>query len=514
MDDSAPCRELQRFRTLLVGHDPADPPEATLALAAAAALGGLRADGAPMPGAEHARPASLATIARELGLDVKAVRRGVAHLEARGAVRRDGAGVVVHAAALAARWADPRRRIRLPAELRAKRLRAGPLLLAGLGLGQLDQRGQLRLGVGLLAERLGLPRRTVQRCLASCESAGVLHRWIAPIRGGRLVLAPGPAQSGARRPARSGARRGDQPADQPEVAHPAVPKRRVDQPEVAHPPSRSGARISEVHPELGSPSGRARARDPEPPAAAGEPRATDSAAAAPAARPAPGPDQATIRSAIEQWVADLTRRRVERLDAHDPRHVAAIAGLLDRIGPAPDMPAPDTIEGRRRRSALHADRLALAGRVARWCPSPERLGRWLARVLRWFGVRNLGAYLRRAAERGDPGAVLEGGTKRRVGRGAERWRDFSRETERALEGEHVDDVQRLVGGVAAVLAADDPGERAALRAQLADMLAQGRRVAARAALLQLVGNKRDDVTLARAVDGICTVAVAREVLAA
>lgn len=181
-------------------------------------------------------------------------------------------------------------------------------------------------------------------------------------------------------------------------------------------------------------------------------------------------------------------------------HAADVAGLLDQFSRPPAEADP------RRLAGLRSDRLALARRIIVWCPSPERLGRWLVRVSRWFGVQNLGAYLRRASERGDPGTVLS----RRHGAG----NDFSQQTERRLEGPHAKNVALLVAGTAAVLQSTDETERAQLREQLRDLLAASRPEAARAVLLQLVGDERSDIAIARAIGDICTLSRARELLAA
>lgn len=196
---------------LLVGHDPNDPPEATLVLAAAAYCNGLLRDGT-RSGGEPRRP-SLRELVRMLGIHVDAVRRGVRHLQAAGEARMDG-GVVVEPEALRRRWHDDRVaggrrmparwcRARLEPELCRLGLLPRALLLAALVAGlHDDRRGELRLAMPYLAERLGLPLRTVERLAATCEAAGALHTWTVPAPGGgcrRLKLwRPGKraAQSG------------------------------------------------------------------------------------------------------------------------------------------------------------------------------------------------------------------------------------------------------------------------------------------------------------------------------
>ncbi|MCC7398673.1 MAG: hypothetical protein IT455_16520 [Planctomycetes bacterium] len=532
---------------LLVGHDPRDPAAATLALAAVAGINGLRADGQPMPGADGAgRPATIGSIAAEIGLDRKAVRRGIDHLRAVGAVARTDAGILAVPTALASRWADPRRRLRLAATVRQLGLRAEVLLLAGLVAGQVDQRGQFALGVDRIGERLGLPRRTVQRALATGEAASAIRRWVAPVGRGVLVLAVGdPSRSGALGPSRSGALGRSRIVGSDDAEPRPSRSGAGGRPDPARVPSRSGApprpdpahairKEPGVHPDHHPEGARGRAR-----AAEGEPASP--AACAPAApepepvtvaRPSPstpdarsapsdargaddepgGPDPAAARAAVERWVAAFARKGIETLT---DRHLLDVAGLLDQIGPRLRIEGDHAV-ARDRRAALRNSRLDLARRVIAWCPSPERLGRWLCRVSRWFHVRNLAGYLRRAAQRGDPGTVLEGRTRRVAGRGAETWRDFAPATERALQGEHLHDVARIVAGTAAVLVEVDEAARDRLRAELREHLQAGRAAAAKATLLRLVPRiaETTDDRLREALRGACTVAIARELLAA
>ena len=66
------------FTTLLVGHDPNDPAEATIAIAAVASRCGLRADGSSMAvAAETATRADavLAQVLEERGITKRARRR-------------------------------------------------------------------------------------------------------------------------------------------------------------------------------------------------------------------------------------------------------------------------------------------------------------------------------------------------------------------------------------------------------------------------------------------------------
>lgn len=201
----APQRGGEPFRTLCVVHDPECSADATLVLAARAAFAGLRVDGTAMDN-PHPRVPSMREVAIELGLSSESVSRGDAELRARGEL---SSALEVDAESLAARWqrdSRHRRVIRLPAAVRRLGLRSRPLLVTGLVHGQVDERGRLVLGLGFLGERTGLARRTLQRALQSAEARGALHRWVAPMGRGQLVLAPGPSETGAREAPQSGAR--------------------------------------------------------------------------------------------------------------------------------------------------------------------------------------------------------------------------------------------------------------------------------------------------------------------
>jgi hypothetical protein len=305
----------RRFRTLLVGHLPSDPAEATLVLAAAAALCGLRSDGSPMPEARPHAP-SLREIAAELGLAVSAVRRGVRHLEQCGAVRHDD-GVHVAAEALAARWQDVRQRCRLTAEARSHGLRAAPLLLAALVAGQIDERGRLCLGRRFLSERLGLPQRTLDRALATVCQAGVLHRWTVGngFGGGQMFLALGPSRSGEP----EGGNGRDLASRNGE---PAVTKRRTGRAETANRPSRRGERHPDCHPDNpDTPDARVRARGASPAAADPHP-------AEPETKPATERDPAqALMSAVLRTSLRSKLRPFDRL-----RFAAQLVPALRRTG--------------------------------------------------------------------------------------------------------------------------------------------------------------------------------------
>ncbi|MFN7591162.1 MAG: hypothetical protein ACK501_19035 [Planctomycetota bacterium] len=416
------------FRLLFVGHDPRLSPESSIVLAAVAARNGLRCDGAEMEGRtddnlthDSGRAAALAWVVRETGLCIGAVRRGARDLVAAGHAYRDpeavgwsNAGLFAVPAALAARWAELRRRLRFDQRVRSLGMRAEPLLLAGLVLGQLLPSGKLPLGIGYLSERTGLARRTVQRALATAERFGALHKWTAPVGGGQLCIAPGPwpSRSGARERSRSGARVKalEAAADgiaafakggHREVAQPPSQSGATHHRELAPPPSRSGARLPDVQPESHSDVSEdntlARVVDlvaslseqkslrnqqaPASPAVLGTGQGC--AVAEPRLRPPVEPE-----SAVQQWVSAFVGKGIEQLVQN---HVADVAGLLDQLG------LPDAAGDRR---ALFAERRQFAARVIAWCPSPARLGERLLSVRRAQGAAGFLAGLRAEVDAG------------------------------------------------------------------------------------------------------------------
>jgi hypothetical protein len=200
----------------------------------------------------------------------------------------------------------------------------------------------------------------------------------------------------------------------------------------------------------------------------------------------------------------MTKAGIERMD--DRRHAADVAGLLDQLG---------TDEDILDRAAVRADRRKLATRAIAWCPSPERLAQWLVSVRREFGAKNLAGYLRAAVDNGgDPGTLLGSHLRNVYGQGAEQFQHFTTATEQALEGERAQDVAAIVDATGDAMRLDDMGARAAMRNQLWEMLAKGRNATARQVLLQLVGDDRSDLAVARAIGDVCTLDVARELLAA
>lgn len=253
-----------RFEMLIVGHRPGSPPEATLALAALAALCGLSWDGSGMSASwktewnQHDHAIGVAALARELGSDRRMVRRGLEFLGARGeAEYLVGVGAVAHPAALAER-AGIGCMVRLDRRHRQLGLRAEPLLVLGL-LAAREVRGRVVLGIGRIGEALGMPRRTVQRALATLRGCGVIRSKVAPIGQGQLVIYFGGVdhpgvpvdRSGARVVDHPGARVAERDASRAVTAsHDA----HADQRGAATGPKRRG---SVVHPGAGGgPSGR------------------------------------------------------------------------------------------------------------------------------------------------------------------------------------------------------------------------------------------------------------------
>jgi len=476
-------------------------------LAAAAALCGLRADGSLMPGSTFPEGSvSVQAIADELGLYRGAASRGVEHCVRTGALVRMPDGTVRPAPEVhATRWAQDRQRVRLDRTDRERGLRGPVLLLLGLIRGQLDPRGQLRLGVTLLAERTGLQPRVVERHLAALRRIGAIHTWLVPGKW-QLVVAMGPCrETSEEERAREAVADGCRETSVPDVAN-----RRSRCRESSVPMSRSVGRDPESGVPDQPPEARASARTVEPETRAAEPEPESGNRAEPT--PTAPPAVAEVQGIVEQWLLRVVARGIEVLQPENPDHVSAVADLIGRL---PGANPPDAAGDPRRLAALARERLELARRVCRWARSSERVARWLIRVRRWFGVESrLGAYLRAAAEKGDPGCLLEGGTVARVGRGAETWRDFTPATEQQLEGEHAADVQKLVAGGVAVVAERDPRKRARLRLELRALLERGDRDGARRVLWRLLGSDRSDVALARATEDICPLAEAKELLAA
>lgn len=493
-----------QFERLVAAHRCEHGSAATLVLAATAARNGLTFNGAAMADSGAAgRPAALRWIARETGLSIDTVRAASKVLLAAGEVSTDPAGGLrAVAEALAERWTDARRRVSLDRRCRTAGLGPNAMLLVGLVAWSAPAAESgtnlLRLGVGFLAERIGCSTRAIDRALAAARHAHLITTETQPIPG-----------AGYRRQLLLAHRKSSPGTQSPEPAEPIGNRRPAPSETVApsHGKSSPGpignrragpsvfvGRLPEVQTEVEpeSPPERQAPAAPAGDPVAARPVQQQQAPAAPAVLGAGDP-----AAIVERFVTVLARRGVDKLEA---RHAADVAGLLDALGPP---------TAARDRAALARERLRLCTRVVAWCPSPERLGRWLLRVRARFGVQNLGAYLRRASERGDAGTVLD--SQNRVGRAAETWQDFSSATERVLEGPHAVAVQQLVAGGAAVLMA--PGdERDRLRAELRRCLAENRRAAARAVLLKLLGPKQDDMALARAIGDVCAVSDARALL--
>jgi hypothetical protein len=130
-----------------------------------------------------------------------------------------------------------------------------------------------------------------------------------------------------------------------------------------------------------------------------------------------------------RWAVAMVARGVVTMTAE---HAANVVELLAELPGG----APRNV---RSPAGLAANRLGVAGLLAAWCPSPERLARMAALAAR-RGVRNVGGYLRRAAERGDPGTFL---ARHGQGDGV-----LLPEHEQALAGPHRADVADLVREIA------------------------------------------------------------------
>ncbi len=405
---------------LLVGHNPGRPAREALALAAAAGLQGVTVRGA----AGEMLPASVAAVAREAALTRAATRAAVQALADAGDVRLVVGGVgrpiavAVDATAFAARWTDFRTRVRLPAGLRALELGAATLLLVGLVLASLDEFGVARLGRRALRERSGLSDAAVRRALRDAVAAGALRRWT---HRNRIHLCPGSAlrASTISTDTEGGAKSSRSTAwDLLESAPPtcSIPAQILAE---SAPPT-----CSIPHPDIrtfsetGSPSEAAAGETIEPQ------RQNQTAPAA--RRQSPGADD--VRGAAGRWAADMAARGIETLTAD---HAADVARLLDKLGPLPvDVRDP---------ARLAADRLKAGARIAAWARSPERLARWVAVAARRYGPRNVAGYLRRAADRGDPGALLE---RHAGGAGA-----LLELHEAAMQGDRSADVAELVDAI-------------------------------------------------------------------
>lgn len=155
----------------------------------------------------------------------------------------------------------------------------------------------------------------------------------------------------------------------------------------------------------------------------------------------------------------------------------------------------------------------MAGRVCCWGLTPDELATWLIRVAREYGPENLPAYLRRSSEQGDPGTLLRSQKRAEIGAGADSWRDYSPQTEAALEGPYATQVEQLLAGTAMVLAQDHDEHRQRLREELRRMVAIGNQFGAGKVLMQLVGTRRaSDDEIAEAVGGALSVTAARTLL--
>lgn len=212
---------------------------------------------------------------------------------------------------------------------------------------------------------------------------------------------------------------------------------------------------------------------------------------------------------VEPWAIAMVRGGIEQLEQ---QHVIEVAGMLGQLSPEPIIEGPRAAD---RRRALLRNREAMARRVMQFCGHTESLAAWLIDVAETRGPANLVGYLRRSAERGGDATVQLRGDRGKFGRRATRRRVFSPETERALDGVHKRDVERIVdvGAHVHALPLNDEGRAAALRA-LQHYFALNNLKAAGSMLRDALGKDPSDVALAAYTAGICTLAKAREALAA
>lgn len=399
MVESIDDREAEpRMRELFGCHDKSEAAEVSLVLAAVAALNGISFNGEPMRGEAMGdrneihlqwtpRAPTLRGLVRETGLPLSAVRRGVRYLSDRGEIVRTEDGYLVYTERLALRHDRLRQAgradcIRLLKDDRMRGFPAHVLLLLGFVRAQVDKRGRLPLGLELLRQRLGDPkrpdgamaRRTLQSAIKTLDEAGLIRRWTAPVGRGQLILSIVAKPDRLDPPSPSGAP--TSPSGAPTSRSGAGT-------------SPSGARTSGVHPEL-HPDLHKDARSRVVP---DHGEAAAASAAPPPADPgigrgmqSPGPVVRSARLTVEGWVRAFVDKGIDRLES---RHVAELAGLLDQL--APDRDKSD-------RRAFAAERRKLATRVIRWCSSPRVIGTRLLEAVAKVGAERVPSYLASVVE--------------------------------------------------------------------------------------------------------------------
>ena len=189
---------------------------------------------------------------------------------------------------------------------------------------------------------------------------------------------------------------------------------------------------------------------------------------------------------------------------HDTLDVGWVTALLKKLGcnrPEDlDEGSPQRRQARQR--GLQQELLHLAIRACRWAATVDDLCRFIIRVAKEYGPRKLPAYLRKCLQQEDPGCLLRSHKNNLVGRASETWWDYSATTERALQGPHAADCEKLAAGAALLLAEEDGERRVQLRLELRRMLMLGNQAAARRVLLEIVPKpSATDSELARALDG-------------
>lgn len=485
---------------LLLGtHRAGDSAEATLALLAVAAINGIRADGSLMLSKRPACDISISRIAAETGMSRRAAARGLDAQAKSGAIQASANlnGTLhyeVNREALALRNQDYQRRIRLPAAVRRRRLRPNAMLLVGLVLAQRPRDGRpLRLGRGYLSERLGLTLRQVDRAIAAAKEAGVLQTWTQ-----RNVLHLHVATVGeADVPTRS---RPETGASMSQTGNPPCAKAAI------HPVRRRQSTCAKAANAI-----RSTGEHPDQHPDAASPRVESISRSEGAQQQLHPPAIRTVCQIVEPWVVSMHDEGITTLAPDNDDHRSRVAGLIARL---PGCDPPDFGTDLNRRRGYYSEQVRFAARLCGWAGTPEELARWLVRVAARRKVVNLAAYLRVAAQRGDPSTLLRSAKKNEAGRAAETWRDFTPATEKALEGEYVAEVQQLVTAGSEVLSTTHPARRKELLGELREMLERGRRAAARALLMQVVGKKPTDAELAASVGEVLSIEEARRLLVA
>lgn len=210
-----------------------------------------------------------------------------------------------------------------------------------------------------------------------------------------------------------------------------------------------------------------------------------------------------VRQVVESW--RLENRGVELLKS--TAAIQAVADLLERLGwnNPDDLHEGPVARQRERREQLRRRTLSDANSIARWANRIDELALFIIGVAIGGHARQLCRYLRKCFSHGDPGTLL---------RSRIRQVSYSADVEAQLEGRLAHEVMPLFDGARGDDDDSRDQRRELLRVQLRTLLDGGSRVRARRVLDELLGSDRSESGLAHAVTGICTLAEAREVLAA